>query len=226
MNRTNQSPEMKTAIETFFIEETLSLVYDDDQLQKWNKYVDELGLTGQSAIVKTDKSPIPFMFMNTSFVRMCETLCPRKVDIKSYNCTPIPVEILDLVALSVREKYFTEIQIWYNETDKDPFCIGITKKYGYLVKKYDTIQEAREKENNPSLSEYSYELKYYLLGRWADVKASFSQLMERAKKRWINERGNSARIAIRDAQKQLEGLEIDANAHFGFSDESLDALPF
>jgi hypothetical protein len=55
----NNHESMKTIVETFLIEETIDLIYDNEQLDKWNKHVQELGLIGQTKIVQTDKSPIP-----------------------------------------------------------------------------------------------------------------------------------------------------------------------
>ena len=121
----NNSNEMKTIVETFVIEETASLIYDNEQLDKWNGLVAELGLTGQTSIQTKEKSPIPFMHLKANFVAVFETLCPRKVDVSEYNISPIPLEILDLIALSVNEKYFDKIQIWYDDKNPDPVCIGL-----------------------------------------------------------------------------------------------------
>ena len=52
----NNSNEMKTIVETYIIEETESLIYDNETLDKWNNYVDSLGLEGQTKI-KTPKNP-------------------------------------------------------------------------------------------------------------------------------------------------------------------------
>ena len=116
--------DMKTTVETYLVEEVSELIYDGEKLDRWNDLVAQLGLTGQRSVVKPEKSPIPFLIMNEQIKAVFETLCPNKVDVSEYNQMPIPVEILDLISLSVKEEYFGEIQIWYDEKQKDPVCVG------------------------------------------------------------------------------------------------------
>jgi len=54
MNLSNNSNEMKTVVETFVVEETASLIYDNEQLDNWNSIVEELGLKGQASIQVKD----------------------------------------------------------------------------------------------------------------------------------------------------------------------------
>mgnify|MGYP000144420015 CR=1 FL=1 len=217
MELQNNSNEMKTAVETFVIEETASLIYDNEQLDKWNELVKDLGLKGQTEIVKPTKSPIPFMFIKDSMKNVFETLCPRKVNVSEYNITPIPVEILDLVALSKKENYFKEVQIWYDDKNPDPLCVGMTCNfYGYkngtwnssnMVTK-ETKQEVKDIIGDHSV--YETDVKLYLLGKWADVKHSFETLKEMATKRYISEKGNDYRKQIKQAQRGLDDLETEA----------------
>ena len=51
------------------------------------------------------------------------------VEIQKFDVMPIPVEILELVALSVKENYFNKISIWYDDKTPDPVCIGQTGYY-------------------------------------------------------------------------------------------------
>src|SRR3990172_5340051 len=112
MDLQNNSNEMKTTVETFVIEETAMLIYDNEKLDKWNQRIKELGFTGQQQICKPDKSPIPFMHLKHSLVNIFECLCPVKVPAKEYAVSPIPLEILDLISLSEKEGYFNAIEIW------------------------------------------------------------------------------------------------------------------
>lgn len=206
----NNHQDMNTVVETFLIEETLELIYDNEQLESWNKMVDELGLTGQTKIVKKDKSPIPFLHMKSTLVKTCETLCPRKVDVKEYSATPIPVEILSLVSLSTNEKHFDLIQIWYDEKSPDPFCIGLI---------YDN-DEYRQKK-------YTWSMQKYLIGKWGDVKRSFEELTEMARNRYVKEKTVEYNQMVKDYQRKLEDLEREANREFG-DNSSADnySLPF
>lgn len=225
----NNSNEMKTIVETFLIEETADLIYDNEQLDKWNKHVEELGLEGQTQIIKKDKSPIPFMHLKKSYQNICEELCPRKVDVEKYDITPIPVEILDVIALSKKEDYFDKIQIWYDDKSPDPFAIGVVSSYVLHKKgtyteiegvKFINKKEAQsyvdENQLNDTVDIYdrSWEAKYYLLGKWADVKRSWKDLKEMATERYVAINGNNFKKQIIEAKRGLEDLEIKAFEQF------------
>lgn len=207
----NNNQSMATVVETFLIEETINLIHDNDALQKWNEKVSELGLEGQKEVlVVKDKSPIPFMWMNDAIIATFETLCPTKVDVSKYNKTPIPLEILDLVSLSRNEGYFYKIEIWYNEKEKDPVCIGY----------------AENPENtNPDVWYKQYYAKKYLIGRWADVKASLDTLTKRAREIFVLNTKSALEQTIRDTKRQIEDIEQTANNKFGGAMPNTD-LPF
>lgn len=219
MNLSKNSNEMKTVVETFVIEETAELIYDNEKLDKWNEHIKELGLTGQTKIVQPTKSPIPFMHMKTSLRNVFQCLCPKKVKVEEYDVTPIPVEILDLIALSKRENYFQEIQIWYDDKSPDPACVGLScEYYSYLsgserTGNYKTKAEV-EAIKSSNWSVYETNEKYYLLGKWADVKHSFEELKAMATKRFIAEEGNKKRKAVKEAQRDLDDLEQTAFEKF------------
>ncbi|MEZ2446102.1 hypothetical protein AB6805_30515 [Chitinophaga sp. RCC_12] len=200
---------MNTIVETFFVEETASLIYDNDDLQKWGDLVTQLGLTGQQKVVTGEKSPIPFLWMNESLINLFKCLCPRQVDIKDYDKMPIPLEILGLVSLSEREEYFFKIEIWYDENTPDPVCVGYR------------LNASPERQTGWMRESYA---EKYLLGKWSDVKASFAELLDRAKKRFISERGLLLRQQIKEAQRGLEDLEDTAQRQFGVG--STINLPF
>lgn len=196
----NNNQSMKTVVETFLVEETIDLIHDNEKLDKWNAIVNELQLEGQKTIVKEDKSPIPFLWMNSGLIATFKTLCPTSVDVKNYNKTPIPVEILDLVALSLKENYFDFIEIWYNEREKDPVCIGLKTQPEY-VNKDDWYRRCFSEK--------------YLIGRWADVKESLDTLVKKAKALYIESIKSQAKQKIRDAQRELEDAEFKADQEFG-----------
>ncbi len=227
----NNSNEMKTIVETFIIEETENLIYDNEQLDKWNKHVEELGLVGQTKIHQKTKSPIPFLHLKESMKNVLETLCPRKVNVENYDVTPIPVEILDLVSLSKNENYFTKIEIWYDDKNPDPCCIGMLSDFyvydynGVPVELKGEIfpnkQEALKtiKSINPSFNEkdsigWETNIRYYLLGKWADVKHSFEELKEMATKRFILSESHNLNKQIKEAQRGLLDLEEKAFEKF------------
>lgn len=208
----NNNQSMATVVETFLVEETINLIHDVDALQKWNEKVSELGLEGQKEVlVVKDKSPIPFMWMNDALIATFETLCPTKVDVAKYNKTPIPLEILDLVSLSRNEGYFYKMEIWYNEKEKDPVCIGYAENI---------------ENTNPDPWYKQYYAKKYLIGRWADVKASLDTLTNRARAIFIAAAKSSYEQQIRDAKRQIEDIENTANNKFGGAMPTTPDLPF
>jgi hypothetical protein len=213
---------MKTVVETFIIEETQELIYDNEKLDKWNEMVKTLDLKGQTEIVKPDKSPIPFMNLKSSFINILETLCPVKVDVKKYNRTPIPVEILDLIGLSINEEYFTKIEIWYDDKAPDPVCVGILGYYyisnandllpdEYKENKFSTEEEARrigESIGKEDVYYMDWNVQKYLLGKWGDVKRSFDELRELAEQRYRKEKEHNIKDTIKRAEREL--LDLDS----------------
>ena len=197
----NNNQSMATVVETFLVEETINLIHDGEALQRWNDKIMELGLEGQQEVlVVKDKSPVPFMWMNDAIVATFETLCPTKVLVEKYNKTPIPLEILDLVSLSKKEGYFYKMEIWYNEQEKDPVCVG-----------YCESTESAGKEDWYK----TYYAKKYLIGRWADVKASIDALTKRARAMFIANEKSTYEKSIRDAKRYIEDIENTADRKFG-----------
>lgn len=225
MNLTeNNHNSMKTVVETFLTEETVDLIYDNEQLEKWNSHIESLGVVGQTKIRQKDKSPIPFMHLKTSYANICSQLCPKKVWIEDYNISPIPVEILDLIALSKKENYFNKMQIWYDEKSPDPFAIGIVyetiytrdneNKWDSSCKTWDeAVQKHKDNGWDKNTPHGTNEI-YYLLGKWADVKHSWKELKEMAIERFKAEKGNTYHKEIKEAKRGLEDLEIEAFEKF------------
>ena len=219
----NNSEEMKTQVQTYLIEETQELIYDNEKLEQWSGLVKELGLEGQTTIQQPEKSPIPFLCINQTQQAILSTLCPRHTDIKEYNLTPIPVELLDLVALSIREDYFQAIEVWYDEKQKDPAVIGLTGYWSEYTWYDDSNKELKGREfktkeegvaaggNHVGFTQN----KKYLLGRWADVKEDFTQLAKRAKERFLGSERVLQEQRIRDAKRELEDLDSKAFEQFG-----------
>ncbi|MFA5234149.1 MAG: hypothetical protein WC390_07100 [Sulfurimonas sp.] len=159
------------------------------------------------------------MPLKTSLINILMCLCPRQVNVEEYNVTPIPIEILDLIALSKRENYFTKIEIWYDEKSPDPVCVG---QIGYYYqstwdnkrnfeldgKEFNTKKEC---EDAGAIASIYYNVKNnYLLGKWADVKHSFEELKEMAIKRYIAEKSNNYKKQIKEAERGLIDLETEA----------------
>jgi len=207
----NNNSSMQTTVETFYVSETINLIHDNEALATWNKKVEELGLEGQlQVLTKKDASPIPFLWMNSGIIATFETLCPTRVPIEKYDKTPIPVELLETVSLCKKEGYFDAIEVWYNEQEKDPVIVG------YVFDKGRTDEERWMK---------LWYSKKYLIGRWADVKASLDTLTKKAMQIFRASEEVNIKQQIKDAQRRLEDLDTAVMSKFGSEMPSTD-LPF
>ena len=215
---------MATVVQTYIVEETVDLIYDNEKLEKWNAHVEALGLQGQKQIIKPEKSPIPFLPLNTSMKNIVETLCPREVDVEDFNVSPIPLEILDLISLSKNEKYFNKIAIHYNERNPDPFCIGsighwyqstwssdrnasLDKKE--FASKQDGIDAGAKKDNM-----HFFVKQAYVLGKWGDVKQSWEELKQIAIKRYLDEQEAYYTQQMTSAKEEIDRLPRNAAGRF------------
>lgn len=215
----NNHAIMKTQVETFVIEENAELIYDGEALENWKELVEDLGLKGQTNIVKTEtSSPIPFLHLKKGMVETLKTLLPREYKVEDFDVTPIPLEILKLVALAKKEEYFESIFVWYDDKNPDPAVVGVNFIY-YSIN--NGIWENRHPSKSSAQAEMTangwqgepyrtYDGEFYLIGKWGDVKQTFDELKEKAKKRFIEEKGASLRQSIRDYNRQLDDLEQTA----------------
>lgn len=223
MFKENNSNQMKTVVETFVIEEVEALIYDNEKLDKWNSIVDNLELQGQKQIIKPEKSPIPFLNMNGDLVNVFSTLCPRSIDVREFSITPIPVEILDLVALAIRENYFNKIEVWWDDKSPDPVVIGMTGHWYEPTWYSDSNKSLKDRYFNTKEEVVEAggkhptfkEKEKYLIGKWGDVKHSFEQLKDMARKRFIAMESIEFKRRIKEAQRGLDDLEQSAFERFG-----------
>lgn len=149
---------MKT-VQIFMTEENKELIYDNNQLDEFKSLVYELGLLCDNRI-NSEKSPIPFTWLDQATIRAFKLICPQFDKIENYRLE-IPLEILRNVKLSKVENYFDWIEVWHNAKNPDPFAVGVVYKNA----------QAREKG-------YSWEVEYYLIGRWGDENKTIPELME------------------------------------------------
>lgn len=188
-------------VQTFLVEETKELIYDSDKINEWKAKCEELGLTKQIALATGDKSPCPFEFMNTVSLRVYENICPAMVNYRDYNKTAIPLEVLSLIALSEKEKYFSKIEIWYDDKSPDPIAVGIIKK-----------------------AEWDYDR--YLIARWGDAIRPFEELKDLAVERFKKSSLLTLRKKISDAEECIKNLELNAELYFNAQAENYNVIGF
>ena len=209
---------METTVETFLQEDVKSLIYEPSDLQRWHNLVKELKLKGQHDVAQPNKSPIPFLRLNSQFVKVFEILCPAVESVEDFSFSPIPLEILELISLSVREKYFGQINIWYDDTNPDPVAIGRTGQWEEMViktlleKNFNTRQEVLDAGGQHP---HFYTTGYYLIGRWGDVNRSFAELKEMAKARFIKSETMKWESNLSKVYRQIFDVEVEAFNLFG-----------
>lgn len=190
-------------VQSFLVEESTELIHDSEKLEEWKNKCEELGLTEQLELTSENKSPIPFEAMNTVSLRVYETLCPAKVDYKSYKKTTIPLEVLSLIHLSVNENYFNGIEIWYDDKAPDPLAVGFLQSGG----------------------QYSHK-DYFLIARWGDVLKPFEKLKELAIKRYTNSSRLSLKKKVADTEQLLNNVENNAALYFDAQAEYYQVVGF
>lgn len=188
-------------VQKFLVEEATELIYDSDKIEEWKVKCEELGLTQQIALANGEASPIPFECMNTVSERVYETLCPKKENYKQYHKTAIPLEVLSLIALSEKERYFEKIEIWYDDKTPDPLAIGLVK-------------------------EGSYSYKKYTIARWGDVLKPFEDLKEKAIRVYTTSKTLELRKKISEAQRMLENIDLNTAMYFDAQIQSYDVSGF
>jgi len=148
-------------VQIFMSEDNKALIYDNEQLDEFKQLVSELGLQCNNHI-DSEKSPIPYMWLDEATVRAFKLLCPQTDKIKNYRFE-IPIEILRNVKLSETEKYFDWIEIWSNSKDPDPFAVGRVFK-----------------TESDRTRAYEWSASSYLIGRWGSEAKEVSELINDA----------------------------------------------
>ena len=144
-------------VKSYLIEENSGLVFDVEELDKWQDTVQILGLEKQAALMAPDKSPVPFPSMTDAEQSILTNVLDTHKDYKEYDSEVIPLRVLSLIALCEKEKYFDTIEIWYSTRVKDPIVIG--KRY--------SSQEDRDKKrywdmDNFKIAEWGTKLRSLL----------------------------------------------------------------
>lgn len=150
---------MKT-VEIFLQDDFKDELIDSNILDEVNKIKQELNLSCGNQL--SDKSQIPYLWIDDYTQSCFRVLCPRSVKLSNYT-NQIPLEALKNAKQSMNENHFDWIEIWSNEKDPDPFMIGFV---------YDS-SESREKQ-------YTWRTNKYLIARWGSEKKPISELISDA----------------------------------------------
>lgn len=204
-------------VENYFNQELSDVVFEIEALDTWKELSQELGLEKQLDFIKGKESPLPYPFLNHSMTRIYLTLCPEIVEYKKYDKTPIPLEVLQQIAFCVREKYFTKIEIWYDNKSPDPVVVGKTCKFytydkdGKRTSNFNTREEAKDVKHHTSWDIYETDVNQYLIARWGDALRPLKELKELAKERIIDRFGSELQKEIKEKTEALKVIQENAN---------------
>ena len=95
---------MKTVAETFLLNDSLELIYENALSGKWRQIIEKLNLRGQ-------------------LTSLLETPDRRKAVLEEYNLSPVSVEVPERAALSHQEGYFDKMQIPYDGQTEHFVCV-------------------------------------------------------------------------------------------------------
>lgn len=220
-----------TVVETYLQDELKDLIHDEDQVKEWTETVRALGLDGQEGLQNPDCTPVPFIHMKPVLKTMFETLCPEQRTVKKYKLTPIPLEGLKLISLAQKERYFTDIYVWYDDKAPDPILVGERKTlYWMKENEYSRIEgcpdfvhqdEAEAWLSDQDLPRNDYKLptwsdgELYLMARWGDEKRPLEELHKMAVDRYRAEKSVQYIEQQKAAQRGLDDLEEDILKKFG-----------
>ena len=205
-------------VENYFNQELSDVIFEIEALDTWKELSEQLGLEKQLDFVKGKESPLPYPYLNESMIRIYSTLCPRKVDFKKYDKTPIPLEVLEQIALCVKEKYFNQIEIWYDDKTPDPVVVGIICKYytynkeGKRTEDFNTKVEAEINKGN-GWSVYETDINRYIVARWGDVLRPLRELKDLAKERIIDKFASELKKEITEKTEALKVIQENANLY-------------
>jgi hypothetical protein len=177
-------------VESYLLEEQIATLTEPEDLEEWEKKVEELGLEGQKKLQSGEGiSPIPFKRMTKEEQHVYQTLFRTHEPLHSYSGSTIPLQILSLIALAEKEGYYNSIVIWHDEEVVDPLVIGIWQD-----------------------PEQSWIENYYLIGRFGEELSPFSELKALARERWIAFRRAKLEKLKEESQRYLNTIESDADA--------------
>lgn len=220
------------AVQSYKNAELENVIFNVEDQDEWKQIAADLGLDKQMEFVQSAKSPLPYPVINQSMKNIFETLCPKKVDFKSYDKTPIPLEVLKELSFCIKEGYFTEIKIWSDDKAPDPIAVGTTTRFSvsyYLTQAdkdkgsyYDrksTEYQFTSKEQAKDWCEtmgyiyndYNTSSNEYLIARWADELRPMPELKKLALDRLKDKYMSEWTKAVKEIQSKINTAEETLN---------------
>lgn len=222
-------------VESYLNKELSDVTFETEKLDEWRQKMEELGLTKQLELAKGSLSPVPYPFMNEHMLRVCETLCPTKTTLEEFSAIPLPLEALNDVALSIKEDYFDELEIWWDNESPDPFIIGIRgeRYYAYEKGTYNHLKNAEGRDMTFKTKQMALDhleavgiddkytvsrkdnrdLNRYMVARFGDELKPWNELVELAIERFTKNTTMDLRDKIDKLQHKLDKIVNNAEMY-------------
>lgn len=130
MNTENNQKINKIQVESY---EQLEMEPNQDNDAELRRLVEELGLDGQRKLLSAEKKVNPFRTMTMHEYAAYKCFLPRHVRVSDY-ANPIPIRVLEILALAKSLDFFTSFEIWSN--DDDPLLVGVKDHQHYLLARW------------------------------------------------------------------------------------------
>lgn len=85
--------------------ENETLIFNEDDLAKYNALANELGLATKEDI-EDKKCPVVYPVLNQAIQRQLKALCPSNLDISEYRRSTIPLEVLEVYKFCKENEMF------------------------------------------------------------------------------------------------------------------------
>ncbi len=154
--------------------ENEQLLISEQELQEYNRLVVNLNLSNKAE----EEIPPVYVPLNSSMVKLLKALCPCEVNLKDYNNSTIPVEVLKVAEFAIENKMFEGLFIWYADKTPDPLLVG----WNY--------RSEDDKKNG-----YTWAKNHQLIARWGDCAMELDELLKKG--------FESLKISLVDSAKEV-----------------------
>jgi hypothetical protein len=192
--RTNK---MKTEI--YLADNIIDTAFDNDKADEWKIKVEQLGMVGQiESVEKSNGNTNPFMRLNDFQYKILSELFNRSQLINDFNHCIVPLEIVDVIAMAINDKYFDQIKIHYCDNEPDPVVIG----YLYL-----NDEDRREHK--------AWRMIKFLIARWGEELDDWTTMRIKAIEKYRTRTISMCKQNIRSYQRQIEDIDNEIINNFG-----------
>lgn len=162
--------------------------------------IDKLGLSGQKTLVSSETATRQtYRRMTLIEDLVFRTLFPERTRVENFATEIIPLRVLEALQKAKDSGQFLSFEVWHSRTRKDdPLLVAFTG----------------EKAPQTWDANYFHESGRFLIARWGEALASFSELAREAKSAWKAVRKAAAKRQLIKAETALKMLDEDADAAF------------